>query len=65
MKLNAPKKTIVQLFHGTDKIKVEEVEGLVFMDLELEPFKGVNYIHLRTIRRGSVIHFYEIAGYLI
>ena len=65
IKINIPKKTVVQIFHGIHKIKQEQVEGLKFMEIEIEPFKGDNYFHIRTIKRGSIIHFYEVTGYLI
>ena len=64
-KLNLPKKVVVQTFHGIMKIKEDLLEGLNFIELEIEPFKGDNYFHIRTPKRGAILHFYEVAGYLI
>jgi hypothetical protein len=64
-KFNTPKKSVVQTFHGVMKIKEDLLEGLSFIELEIEPFKGDNYFHIRTIKRGSILHFYELTGYLI
>ncbi len=64
-KINIPKKVPVQIFHGIMKIKEDLLEGLNFIELEIEPFKGDNYLHIRTPNRGAILHFYEVVGYLI
>ncbi|NHJ48431.1 MAG: hypothetical protein FK733_11665 [Asgard group archaeon] len=64
-KFNTPKKSVVQIYHGIMKLKEDQVEGLAFIELEVEPFKGDNYFHVRTLKRGSILHFYELVGYLI
>ena len=64
-KINTPEKQIVQIFMGVQKLKESLVEGLSTIDLEIEPFKGDNYLHIRTLKMGSIMHFYEIIGYVI
>ncbi|MGC9781535.1 MAG: hypothetical protein HZR80_20015 [Candidatus Heimdallarchaeota archaeon] len=65
IKVNTPEKQVVQIFFGIQKIKEDLIEGLQTIKLEIEPIKGDNYLHIRSPKMGSVLHFYEIVGYLI
>lgn len=65
IKINCPEQQIVQIFFGVQKLKEDQVEGVKKIELEIEPAKGDNYLHIRTLKMGSIFHFYEIAGYLI
>jgi len=65
VKVNTPKQNVIQIFFGIQKIKEDLVEGLKFIELEIEPIKGDNFIHIRTPKNGAIFHFYEIVGYLI
>jgi len=65
IKVNTPEKQIVQIFFGIQKLKESLIEGSASLELELEPMKGDNYLHIRTLKNGSILHFYEIAGFVI
>jgi len=65
IKVNCPEKQVVQIFTGVQKLKEDQVEGVKKIELEIEPTKGDNYLHIRTLKMGSIMHFYEISGYLI
>ena len=65
IKVNTPEKQVVQIFFGIQKIKEDLVEGVKFIELEIEPIKGDNYIHIRSPKNGSILYFYEIVGFLI
>ena len=64
-KINTPENQIVQIFMGVQKLKESSVEDLSTVELEIEPFKGDNYLHIRTLKMGSIMHFYEIIVYII
>lgn len=65
IKVNTPEKQVVQIFFGIQKLKEDLIEGQQTIKLEIEPLRGVNYLHIRCPKMGSILHFYEIAGYLI
>ncbi|NHJ85626.1 MAG: hypothetical protein FK734_09205 [Asgard group archaeon] len=65
IKIKTPEKNVVQFYFGVQKIKEDQIEGVRTIEMELEPLKGDNYLHIRTIKNGSILHFYEIVGYLI
>ncbi|NHJ86865.1 MAG: hypothetical protein FK734_15490 [Asgard group archaeon] len=65
IKLKTDEKQTVQIYFGIQKLKEDLIEGLKVIELEIEPIKGDNYIHVRTIKNGSILHFYEISGFLI
>ncbi|MHA1628908.1 MAG: hypothetical protein ACTSXO_01845 [Candidatus Heimdallarchaeota archaeon] len=65
IKIKTKEKQIVQIFFGTQKIKVDLVEGTKIITLEIEPAKGDTCIHIRCPKKGSLLEFYEIKGTII
>ena len=65
IKVNCPEEQVVQIYFGVQKLKEDLVNGTQKITLEIEPAKGDNYLHIRTLKMGSILHFYEISGYLI
>ncbi|MBN1329839.1 MAG: hypothetical protein JXA54_10230 [Candidatus Heimdallarchaeota archaeon] len=65
IKVKTAEKNVVQFYFGIQKIKEDLIEGVKTVEMELEPIKGDNYLHIRTIKNGSILHFYEIVGFLI
>ena len=65
IKVNCPEEQTVQIYFGVQKLKEALITGTQKITLEIEPAKGDNYLHIRTLKMGSIMHFYEISGYLI